>query len=108
MAFQDDADADRGNVFFPDAAGKTGFSQAVTHTDLLTGTVTALNSVPEEQVFSIRDPLNQVKFHVSAAELASVGVGDRLTFDGLDYTILNVRTLQGVHEVSCEREDERQ
>lgn len=106
MSFQDDLDADRAAIFV-DASG-AGFAESITHTAVATGVETVVNCVAEEQLFSILDPDQITRLHVSAGALATIRAGDLVSQGGFTWGVVNVRTLEGMHEVSLRRQDVRQ
>lgn len=103
--FQADMDADRAATFF-DTSGY-GFGISVTHVAALTGTSTAVDAVSEEQVYSPFDARQITKLYWPDSG-PTPKRGDRVTHESLVWHITNVRTLEGVYEVTLDRQDERQ
>ena len=99
--FQQDLDSDRDDVFL-DTTGY-GFAVDSTYTTNSTGATSTVQLVPEELTYSIFDAKQVGNFHVSEADVASPVAGDRFTAGGATWTVINVKTAEGMHVLSAMR-----
>jgi hypothetical protein len=110
--FQEDMDTDRSAVFLDTS---NGFGQAVTYTQRdgpSLGSITAVRSWPlgasEIGLFQTLDGREAALFHVSAADVSSPALGDRITAGSDTWQVASVAPADGFFELRCVRKKDTQ